>query len=294
MSILIDHLLREQMNHISPSFPITYFHDEIIDLPDWKGPVHWHPEFEIVTAKAGVLDYQVGEKHIFLNEGDSIFVNSNVLHSIRQVSGKKPDPMPGIVFLGTLVAPQGSLIYQKYILRILSCNDLSYLVFRKDEYEQFHHIVQHIYDLLKEQHALYELKILAELISLFVFLNNHFDEFPKTHLTRVQISTQVRIQKMLAYIYEHYDQDITLADISSAANISRSEAGRCFSTYIGITPVDYLIRFRLQKAHSLLSEGNATITEISQLCGFRSVSYFSRQFKKYYACSPGVIRKLGK
>ena len=49
-----------------------------------KGRFHWHPEFEIVTAQMGVLDYQVGEEHILLHAGDSIFVNANMLHGIKQ------------------------------------------------------------------------------------------------------------------------------------------------------------------------------------------------------------------
>ena len=46
MPVILDHQLREQMHHISPEFPITYFHDELIALPNREGPVHWHPEFE--------------------------------------------------------------------------------------------------------------------------------------------------------------------------------------------------------------------------------------------------------
>lgn len=294
MSFLIDHMLHEQMRYISPAFPITYFHDELIELPNREGPVHWHPEFEIVTAKVGVLDYQAGKEHIFLNEGDSIFVNSDILHGIRQISGEIPDPMPGIVFLGTMIAPQDSPVYQKYVLRILSCDALPYVVFRKGECETFHQTVQRIYQLMEERSSLYELKVMAALTTLFIFLNEHFDEFPRVHVSRVQVSTRVRAQQMLNFIYRHYDQNITLADISSAASISRSEAGRCFLTYLGYTPIDYLIRFRLQKAYSCLCESSRTIAEISRICGFSSVSYFSRQFKNYYGCSPGAVRDPGK
>lgn len=126
MSFILDHQLREQLHHISPEFPITFFHDEIADLPTREGPVHWHPEFEIVTAQMGVLDYQVGEEHILLNAGDSIFVNANMLHSIKQISGETADPMPGIVFLGTLIAPEGSVVYQKYIQKIAACDEIPY------------------------------------------------------------------------------------------------------------------------------------------------------------------------
>lgn len=127
MSIILDHQLREQIPHDTVSFPVTYFSDELAVLPNWTGPLHWHPEFEIATAESGVLDYQVGQRHIILEPGDSILVNGNILHSIKQVSGDIPDPMPNIVFSGTLAAPETSLIYQKYILPVVGCDTLPFV-----------------------------------------------------------------------------------------------------------------------------------------------------------------------
>ena len=119
MLIILDHQLREHIPHNAIEFPITYYHDELVALPDRTGPLHWHPDFEIATAEFGVLDYQVGEHHIVLEAGDSIFVNGNMLHGIKQLSGDVPDPMPNIVFSGTLIAPKTSAIYQKHILPIV-------------------------------------------------------------------------------------------------------------------------------------------------------------------------------
>ena len=99
---------------------------------------------------------------------------------------------------------------------------------------------------------------------------------------------------MLTYIYEHYAEEVTLEDIAGAANISRSQAGRCFNTYMGCSPVDALIQYRLQKAHRLLNETTLTLREISYDCGFHSVNYFSRQFRKRYGYAPGKNRTLGK
>ena len=98
MAILLNHQLREYVPHNFIEFPITYFYDELVAFPDWAGPLHWHPDFEIATAECGVLDYQVGSQHIILEAGDSIFVNGNMLHGIKQVSGDVPDSLPFIVF----------------------------------------------------------------------------------------------------------------------------------------------------------------------------------------------------
>lgn len=296
MPIILDHQMREQIPHINTAFPVAYFHDELIELPNLAGPLHWHPDFEIATAEKGTLDYQVGQQHIILKPGDSIFVNGNILHSIKQISGDVPDPMPNIVFSGTAIAPETSVIYQKYIQYIAQSNVLPFVVFRKDN--SLHHrvncLIQDIYKKFSELNNCYEMDIQRHLSEIFEYIFQKFDDLPKSETTRMQIGNQVRLQKMLSYIYEHYSESVTLEDVAQAANISRSEAGRCFNTYMGCSPIEALIQYRLQMAHKMLSENVCTIKEISTACGFNSVSYFSRQFKKNYGCSPSHNQSLGK
>ena len=87
---------------------------------------------------------------------------------------------------------------------------------------------------------------------------------------------------------------MTLEDIAKAADISRSEAGRCFQAYMGCSPVDMLIQYRLQMAHGMLNEKTKTLQEISYACGFNSVNYFSRCFKKRYGYAPSKTENMGK
>ena len=296
MPIVLDHQLREHIPHNAIEFPITYFCDELITLPDWAGPLHWHPEFEIATAEFGVLDYQVGEHHIILKAGDSIFVNGNMLHGIKQLSGDVPDPMPNIVFSGTLIAPETSAIYQKYILPIVQCDSLPFVVFRHSDpsNSEINCTIKEIYRQMNEKNAGYELAVQRNINRIFEFISCNFAELPKTEATRIQINNQIRLQKMLSYIYENYAESVMLEDIAKAADISRSEAGRCFRTYMGCSPVEALIQYRLQMAHRLLSERTQTLQQISYACGFNSVNYFSRQFKKKYGYAPSQSDIAGK
>lgn len=296
MPIIIDHQLREQISHDITAFPITYFHDELTSLPNWTGPLHWHPDFEIATAISSTLDYQVGQQHITLNPGDSIFVNGNILHSIKQISGNTPEPMPNIVFSGTIVSTDTSEVYQKYILPIKQCDALPFVVFRHENrcHKEVNHLIKDIYNCLCEKKQCYEMIVQRALSSIFEYIFCNFDELPKNIATRIQIKNQIRIQKMLSFIYEHYAEAITLEGIAHSANISRNEAGRCFNSYMGISPVDALIKYRLQMAYRMLNENIYTLQEISYACGFNSVNYFSRQFKKNYGYAPGQNDKLGK
>ncbi len=294
MPILVDHLLREQLEHLSPDFPIVYFHDEMADLPVREGPVHWHPEFEIATAKTGVLDYQVGENHLRLDAGDTVFVCPNMLHRICQTEGSIPDPMPGIVFPGTLVAPETSRIYQTCVQPLLAAENLPFILIRRGTHGPVLDSAQRIYSLLETQAPFYEIRILRELLSIFTYLNEHFDEWPRMEASRVQTRTQIRVQQMLSFIYAHYAEKVSLKDIASAAHISRSEAARCFDVYLHCTPVEALTMYRLQQARVMLMETPLAIQEISGLCGFHSAGYFTRQFRRYYGYAPGKVRGLGK
>ena len=125
---------------------------------------------------------------------------------------------------------------------------------------------------------------------IFFNLNN----FPKLESTRMQINTQIRIQKMLSYIYEHYRENVTLEDIAKSADISRSEAGRCFKCYMNCSPIDALIKYRLQIAHRLLNETTLSLEEIGDFCGFHSTNYFSRRFRNEYGYAPSQYRIMGK
>lgn len=296
MAININHQLREQMTHDVTNFPITFFHNELAALPNFAGPLHWHPEFEIATAESGTLDFQVGQDHILLEAGDSIFVNGNMLHGIKQLSGGIPDAMPNIVFSGALLAPETSIIHQKYIKFIAGCDSLPYIVFKNanDKHNEANMLIKSIYRELHKQNDCYEMVVQRKLNYIFEYIFRNFDSFPKSESTRVQIKTQIRIQKMLSYIYKHYMESVTLEDIARAANISRSEAGRCFNTYLNCSPIDALIQYRLQVAHRLLNETSLSLQEICHSCGFNSVNYFSRRFRINYGCAPGQNRKPGK
>ncbi len=296
MAIILDHQLREHIPHTGLEFPITYFHDELVTLPDRAGPLHWHPDFEIATAECGVLDYQVGGQHIILEAGDSIFVNGNMLHGIKQLSGDVPDPMPNIVFSGTLIAPETSTIYQQHILPIAQCDSMPFVVFRHSDpsHSEINSLIKDIYRQMNEKKVCYELAVQRNINRIFEFISCNFSELPKTEATRIQINNQIRLQKMLTYVYKNYAEPMTLEDIAKAADISRSEAGRCFHTYMGCSPIDALIQYRLQMAHQLLSEKTQTLQQISYACGFNSVNYFSRRFKKRYGYTPGRRGGTGK
>lgn len=296
MPLVLDHQLREQMEHDGTSFPLSFYDNELLMLLDRVVPVHWHPEIEFVSAISNDLRFQIGMEHILLRAEESIFINSNMLHGIRQTEGEGCDAMPNIVFSPSLLAPESSLVYQKYILPILRCDGLPYVIFHSEDAWQAEAnlLLSSVYECAGKRNPCYEMTVQRSLNRIFELLFLHLDGLPKHPMTRFQLAMQLRVQQMQTYISTHYAEEISLSDIAAAASISRSEANRCYNSYLGVSPMEALLRHRLCVAQKLLAETNLPLREISSMCGFNSESYFSRCFRKMYGCAPGSFRSMRK
>lgn len=96
---------------------------------------------------------------------------------------------------------------------------------------------------------------------------------------------------MLQYIQEHYNGELTLAQIAGSANISETECLRCFRRMLSCTPIQYVKQMRIQKAAELLVSTNRKISDIGMECGFQEMSYFAKIFRALTGNTPGAFRK---
>ena len=103
---------------------------------------------------------------------------------------------------------------------------------------------------------------------------------------------QLRMQKILRFIEEHFSEDITLSDLSASANISKSECSRCFKISMDTTPYKYLTEYRLSKAAQLLGKTNEPVGNIAAAVGFHQMSHFGKCFKEKTGYSPKEYREM--
>ena len=75
----------------------------------------------------------------------------------------------------------------------------------------------------------------------------------------------------------------------AAVGLSKYHLTRKFKTATGITPVEYLTIIRCQNAQRLLMKNIYTVSEVAELCGFESPSYFSKIFKKTIGLCPSAV-----
>ena len=95
----------------------------------------------------------------------------------------------------------------------------------------------------------------------------------------------------MAYVHTHYAEQISLKEIAAYIGLSEQHLIRSFRKESGITPIDYLKRYRIRQAKALLEAGDKSITEVALEVGFSDSSYFARVFRREVGVSPSAYRR---
>ena len=95
---------------------------------------------------------------------------------------------------------------------------------------------------------------------------------------------------VLDYINDNLHQDITLAALANLLGMSQFHFSNQFKKAIGITPYQYLLQQRIERAKQLLKKSDRSITDIALMCGFNSHSHLSKQFRQLTGMTPKAYR----
>lgn len=99
-----------------------------------------------------------------------------------------------------------------------------------------------------------------------------------------------RIANVLQYVKEHIAESITVEDMADRACLTKSYLIRLFRQYIGITPLQYVIRKKIHHAQNLLLGTDLTVMQVADAVGITDVSYFIRLFRKNLGFTPQEYR----
>lgn len=281
--------LRETKQHGQPDFPIQYYLDDTRDFYNSQVDWHWHNEFEIVAVSEGVVDCHVGQESFRLKAGEAVFINSRVLH---QFTAKDYGIMPNIVFSPEFIAPEQTVIYDKFIAPIEK-STMEYLVF-KNTCEWHNRVLELLSTLFYEisVDGFNELKVRNILSEAWVIILEQVRHtLRENNCVNDANSSGNSVKLMIQYIGAHYMEEISLNDIAASVNISKNTAMRYFAANIGVSPVDYLIKYRIGISCKMLRETSDKISHIAGCVGYENTSYFCRLFRKYVGVSPKKYRE---
>lgn len=105
------------------------------------------------------------------------------------------------------------------------------------------------------------------------------------------ISSNRQCAAVKRYIDMHFKEPLTLAHLSEEAHMNKYYLSHAFKQEYGISPINYLISRRINESKYLLTETDLSMSQIAQLLGFSSLSYFSQSFRKTQGVSPMEFRQ---
>ncbi len=274
----------EKANYTFKNYPIYIQNGQLSKYPDYMALAHWHDDIELIYIFSGEMEYNVNGKILTLLQGEGIFINTKKMHfgfSSQKLECK---------FLCLRLHPR--LLYninfqQEFVSPLLNSSSLEFIHLKPD-CDWHKEILNIICSIDREKHSKSApLKIQAFFALVWSLI---FENVNETKQKTVENSDFSLLKNMVEYIHHNYSHKISLADIANCGMVGQSKCCKLFSKYIGQTPNNYLINYRLQISAELLKNTDMPITEIALICGFSGSSYFSETFKKQYGTTPSIHR----
>jgi AraC family transcriptional regulator len=99
-----------------------------------------------------------------------------------------------------------------------------------------------------------------------------------------------KLRRVMALIAANYENDLSLAELAHEAGMSTFHFAREFKRTTGTTPHQYLIKYRVERAKTMLTESEIPLVEVSSRSGFSHQSHFTRLFHRLTGMTPQSYR----
>ncbi len=277
--------MKIQLENISPDVNSSFrllLNPKLNDLFYW----HFHPEFELVYIENADGTRHVGD-HISQYQGsDLVLIGSNIPH-LNFDYGVKTDCEKVVL----QIHPD---FKQQTFAKLPELDSINELFEKAQHGIAFHgHTKTMIGKRLLRFRRLAPFNQFVEALFLFELLAKSKDYtllHEQPYINQYSQKEQDRIRQIYAYIDQHYQRKIILEEVAALANLGREAFCRYFKKATGNTFVGFLNQYRISQAKRLLLM-DKNVSETCFNCGFESLSYFNRIFKKVTGENPSAFKK---
>ncbi len=285
--ISADETFRETIDHGSSEYPFGYYYEDIWEFElhtiDW----HWHSEVEFILVEKGTAHLLAGSRRYTIREGEGVFINSRIIHRL-ECDGSTI--IPNMVFSPALLAPEGSLIFNRYVEAVINSAE-ECIVFSKENSsgEKGITLLKKVFALQREKDN--EMETVSTLLELWKLIYEISDLTGRTSIPGTTSLARSRLQMIMQYIHNNYAEQITLDELAAIVSLSKSSVLELFKQYLHTSPINYLIEYRLKCAGRLLKDTEMSVSAIAADTGFDNIGYFCRRFKDLFGTTPTKYRK---
>ena len=265
----------EKHTYTDPTLPFL-FHTDTRREYDYDGQ-NWHENIELLCFIGGCGKVRINAKEYDVSVGDIVAINSNCLHEFKTL-----DTMTYHVLI-----IDRAFCASNYI----DTDKLHFSAFFKNEEmsECFSLLAK---EYKKPQGAPWRTQSIRTLVMriLTELCKSHSELYDRA--LDVDAGLISAVKRAIGYIHSNYHTPLSLSDICSEVGLSKYYFAREFHRISGYTIVGYINLTRCENAKLLLREGNLSILDISERCGYYDQSYFTRIFKRYTGTSPTKYKAL--
>lgn len=256
--------------------------------------MHTHERLEISCVPYGSAQYRVEDRTYDVLTGDVFLFNNTEKHGLVLRDGE---------FVNNLVIH----FNPSFIWNSLA-NDMDYnflLIFFErgknfsNRLDRDNPATKRIFDMMqeivqeyRERRPCYELIIKIKLQTIFTEIIRNYDYIDITQTEKpMHPETIEQLNAVMQYIDDHLDTDIRLAQLADIAHVSPAYFSTMFKRFNGLTPVEYIVHRRIQRAIEYIRTTDQNLTEIAMSCGFNNSTNFYKAFRKVTGRTPVSYRQ---
>jgi len=247
---------------------------------------HFHPEFELVYIEGASATRHVGDHISAYQDSDLVFIGSNIPH-LNFDYGVQTDYKKEVLHIKPFFK-------NMVIGEIPELSGIMKLFKRSAHGIAFNGETKRIVgNRLKKLHTFSSFDMFIEIVQILKILSTSPD-FELLHdlpfINRYNKKEQERLRHIYAFIDENYHRKINIDEIAAECNLGKEAFCRYFKKATGNTFVGFLNQYKISQAKRLLLTGK-NVSETCYECGFESLSYFNRTFKKVTNENPSEFKK---